>query len=113
MLAQKKDHISKTIRDPELSNAPSSVRPFESDLLSKLNVHTGKKFGIKASGNPLFRNQARGTDALTLLANEEKEENIAMTSYYKAIQNNDALLRIANKVNDQLIETSAQNERQM
>jgi len=50
------------------------VRGYDADLLSKLNCHTGKKYGIKASGNPLFRNQARGSDALCLLANAEKED---------------------------------------
>jgi len=40
--------------------------------MNKLNCHTGKKFSIKASGNPLFRNQARGSDALSLLANADK-----------------------------------------
>ena len=51
--------------------------------MNNLNIYTGKKFGIKASGNPLFRNQARGTDALNLLANAEKEEARAKKYYYK------------------------------
>jgi hypothetical protein len=73
------------MKDQDLSHAQTVVKGFDADLLSKLNCHTGKKFGIKASGNPVFRNQARGSDALTLLVNSEKEEMRAKNTYYKVI----------------------------